>query len=75
MAMESFIVKFPSSAALEVFRKRIQSIPEYKDLQVHFFHSPPDAVIREIDSTRVAQLKEVAGHSALFIEDFVHDMF
>lgn len=75
MAMQSFIVKFPSNAALEIFRQRIRASPEYKDLRVHFFHDPPDALISEIDSASVARLKEVAGNSARFIADFVHDMF
>jgi L-alanine-DL-glutamate epimerase-like enolase superfamily enzyme len=75
MARQSFIVKFSSNAALEVFRERIQAAPEYKDLRVHFFHDPPDVVIQEIDSARVARLKEVAGNSAQFIADFAHDMF
>jgi hypothetical protein len=75
MATESFVVKFPSNAALDIFRQRIQATPEYKDLRVHFFHDPPDAIIREIDSASVAHLKEVAGNSARFVADFVHDMF
>ncbi len=75
MARQSFIVKFPSNAALDIFRRRIQAEPEYRDLRVHFFDDPPDAIIKEIDSTRVAALKEVAGTNARFIADFVHDMF
>ena len=75
MARQSFIVKFPSNAALESFRQRIQAAPEYKDLRVHFFHDPPDAVIKEIDSAWIDGLKEVAGNNARFIGDFVHDMF
>jgi hypothetical protein len=75
MARQSFIVKFPSSAALDVFRQRIQAIPEYGDLRVRFFHDPPDAIISEVDSTQVPRLKEVAGKNVYFIADFVHDMF
>jgi hypothetical protein len=75
MALQSFIVKFPSSDALEIFRQRLLNFPEYRDLRVHFFYDPPDAIIKEIDSTRVAHLKQVAGSSARFIADFVHDMF
>lgn len=75
MASQSFIVKFPSEAALETFRERILAAPEYRDLRVHFFHNPPDAIIRGIDSARVDRLREVAGNSARFIADFVHDMF
>jgi L-alanine-DL-glutamate epimerase-like enolase superfamily enzyme len=75
MARQSFIVKFASEAALETFRERIMATPEYKELRVHFFHNPPDAIIREIDSRHVAQLREVAGNSARFIADFAHDIF
>jgi hypothetical protein len=75
MARHSFIVKFPSNGDLEIFRRRIEATPEYQDLRVFFFNDPPDAIIKEIDSTRVARLKEVAGSSARFITDFVHDMF
>jgi hypothetical protein len=75
MARQSFIVKFPSSAALDIVRQRIQAIPEYGDLHVRFFQDPPDAVISEVDSTRVPHLKEVAGNNVRFIADFVHDMF
>lgn len=75
MARQSFIVKFPSNAALDDFREQIQAAPEYRDLHVHFFHDPPDAIIREVDTTHVARLKEVAGTKARFIADFAHDMF
>ena len=75
MGRQSFIVKFPSNAALDVFRRRIEAAPEYQGLRVHFFHDPPDALIKEVDSAHVAGLKEVAGKSARFIDDFVHDMF
>jgi len=74
MATQSFIVKFPSNAALEVFRERILATPEYRDLRVHFFHDPPDAVIKGVDINRVARLKEFAGNSARFIADFAHDL-
>jgi hypothetical protein len=75
MAVQSFIVKFPSPAALETFRERIRTAPEYQDLRVRFFLDPPDALISDIDSTRVDRLKEVAGISARFIADSAHDMF
>lgn len=35
MIRQSFIVKFPSNAALEIFRERILATPEYSDLRVH----------------------------------------
>lgn len=75
MARQSFVVKFSSESALETFREQILATPEYRDLRVHYFHNPPDAIIREIDSTRVDRLREVAGNGARFIADFVHDMF
>jgi hypothetical protein len=75
MARQSFIVKFPSNAALNNFRQRILAVPEYHGLHVRFFDNPPDAVISEIDSSLVARLKEMAGSSARFIADFAHDMF
>ncbi|HYR27134.1 MAG TPA: hypothetical protein VEU30_01630 [Thermoanaerobaculia bacterium] len=75
MPRQSFIVKFPSESALETFREQILAAPEYRDLRVHFFHNPPDAIIREIDSAHVDRLREVAGDRARFIADFAHDMF
>lgn len=75
MASQSFIVKFPSNGDLDTFRRRIEAAPEYRDLHVRFFYDPPDAIISEIDGTRLARLKEVAGSNARFIADFVHNVF
>ena len=75
MDRQSFIVKFPSNAALENFRQRILATPEYNHLTVRFFQDPPDAIITEIDSSLVSRLKEVAGSNVRFIADFAHDMF
>ena len=72
--MPSFIVKFNSDADLESFKKSIEC-PRYRNLKVHYFHNPPDAVIKGVDSGTVAELKQVAGSKARFIADYAHDMF